>query len=175
MRILFFGVIGLIGLCACLSGSGRQSATASPPGLQPTSSARAPQIAPTSVAVGRYGIGCRTYQRPNTVGPTSYLVSDIGNPGVPVLSSRQTSMVKRIRKYIHSENLRFAFIEDYNPSFIVFDADGGPCLDVAPGYWILNDPKINMYYEPGEAPGFIHPMNGDLGTTPGPWMTPTTK
>jgi hypothetical protein len=60
-------------------------------------------------------------------------------------------------------------------SFIVFDATDGPCADSAPGYWVLNDPDSNSFYEPGESPGFVHPIPGEVAPTPGPWMRPDRR
>ena len=124
---------------------------------------------PTSVPVGRYGIGCRTVNAPNEIGPASYSVYDVGKTGVPSLNKKQLHIVNAIRHYLHSRTLRFAFI--YR-RFIVFDATQGPCFEGAAGYWIMNDPSPNMYYQPGEAPGDIHAVPADDGKpTPGPWMS----
>ncbi len=127
-----------------------------------------PIAIPTSVAVGRYGIGCRTVSSPDTIGPPSFSVKDIGKPGVPTLSPQQISIVRGISRYVHSQTLRFAFIGD---RFIVFDATQGPCSEAAVGYRIMNDPESNnLYYQPGEAPGDIHVGPGDAAPTQGPWM-----
>jgi hypothetical protein len=133
---------------------------------------------PTSVPVGRYGIGCRTCEEPNVVGPPSYLVSDIGKPGVPTLTADQLTLVHRIRHYLHSKTLRFAFVNAYNrgPRFIVFEGDDAPCSDAALGYPVLNS-DTNEFYEPGEAPSFVHPGPPLIGptSTPYPWTTPPGK
>ncbi len=123
------------------------------------------------VQVGKYGIACLTVLRRTTPGETSYKVDDIGKQGVPALTRDQISMVGRIQRYIQSRTLRFTFVP-MRPLFIVFDATDGPCADFAPGYWVLNDPESNSFYEPGDSPGFVHPIPGEVAPTPGPWMRP---
>jgi hypothetical protein len=124
-------------------------------------------VVPTSVPVGRYGIGCRTVNAPNEVGPPSYSVKDTGKPGVPALTKKEAHDIRVIERYVHSPTLRFARIF---PRFIVFDANQGPCFEGAAGYWIMNDPvNDNLYYQPGEAPGDIHAVPGD-GSMPHPWL-----
>ncbi|TAM77048.1 hypothetical protein EPN44_03910 [bacterium] len=66
--------------------------------------------------------------------------------------------------------MRFAFV--HRSEFIVFDATAGPCFDGAPGYRVLNASPPNAFYEPGEAPGFIHAVPGEVAPTAGPWMRP---
>lgn len=122
------------------------------------------------IPVGKYGIACLTYQQRTTPSNLSYSVADIGKEGVPTLTDSQVTMIRRIQKYVHSETLRFGFTG--RGQFIVFDADAGPCFDGAPGYWVMNDPDINSFYEPGEAPDFIHAIPGEVAPTPGPWMRP---
>jgi hypothetical protein len=133
-----------------------------------TYEAAAPQPALGEVAVGKYGTGCRTYAQPQVVGEASYSVRDIGKTGVPNLTAEQRTLVRRIQHYIHSKTLRFTFL--WNGNFLVFDATDGPCADFAPGYWVLNDKSPNTFYEPGEAPGFVHAIPGDAAPTLGPWM-----
>lgn len=123
------------------------------------------------VQVGKYGIACLTVQQRTTPGETSYNVEDIGKQGVPALTREQISMVRRIQRYIQSRTLRFTFVR-MQPRFIVFDATDGPCADFAPGYGVLNDPWSDLFYEPGDAPGFVHAVPGEVAPTPGPWMRP---
>ncbi len=124
------------------------------------------------VRVGKYGIGCKTVASRTTVGPASYNVSDIGKSGVPQLTPGRIALARRIQRYTGSRTLRFA-IGPFGPwrrtAPIVFDATEGPCFDGAPGYLVLNDSDGNTFYEPGEAPGYIHPGPGDIRATPGPW------
>ena len=124
------------------------------------------------VAVGRYGIGCRTYQKPNIVGPPSYRANDVGRPGVPPLSQSQRRMLHSIQRYVHSRTLRFAFLDNSFSPFVIFDAEFGPCTGFAPGYWVMNSTSVNTYYEPGEAPGDVHAVPGEAAPTAGPWMLP---
>jgi hypothetical protein len=119
------------------------------------------------VQISPYGIGCRTYQAPNDVGPPSYSVADIGKPEVPALTTEQIALVRRIQHSIASNTLRFAFVSQWG--FIVFDAVQGPCSAGAPGYEILNSNR-NLYYEPGEAPGFVH-AGASTVPQPSPEMT----
>jgi hypothetical protein len=42
----------------------------------------------------------------------------------------------------------------------------------APGYQVLN--AEDLFYEPGEAPGFVHAIPGEVAPTLGPWMQGTT-
>jgi hypothetical protein len=99
-------------------------------------------------------------------GPRSYLIADIGRPGVPRLTTEQRALAKRIRRYVHSRSLRFTFFGEY---FAVFDAVQGPCYTQAPGYQVLNAPRCNSYYSPTDN------FDGPRATTgcpnsPRPWM-----
>lgn len=125
----------------------------------------------SEVRVGEYGIACLTVRQRTVPGETSYNVEDVGKRGVPALTWEQISTVRRIQRYVHSRTLRFTFVR-VPPHFIVFDATDGPCADVAPGYWVLNDPEPDSFYEPGESPGFVHLIPGEIAPTPGPWMRP---
>lgn len=72
--------------------------------------------------------------------PMSYFVSDIGKRGVPPLNARERAMIERIRRYVHSKTLRFAWVE-YSTTMgepIVFDAYDGPCEVWAARYAVLN-------------------------------------
>jgi len=123
------------------------------------------------VHVGQYGIGCKTYEKPTLVGPPSYSLSDIGRLGVPRLSREQVSLARQIQRYVRSRTLRFAIVGPIvaRGAFLVFDAIEGPCFDGAPGYLLLNDSSGNSFYQPGEAPGYVHAGPGDVRATPGPW------
>jgi len=126
------------------------------------------------VRVGTYGVGCLTFQDGTHVSNVSYNVDDIGKPGTPALTRGETSVVERIQRYVHSKTLRFAFLETEEP-FVVFDATNGPCDDSAPGYWIMNDSSSGTFFEPGEAPSFVHPIPGEVAPTAGPWMRPRSS
>lgn len=158
-----------IGFAALTSCAGKPS---------PQKTAVLSQTAPASppsreVAVGQFGIACHTYEQPGTVGETSYSVDVIGKRGVPALTREQRDVVRRIERYIHSMALRFTFLD--NGNFLVYDATMGPCADFAPGYWVLNTEDPNTFYEPGEAPGFVHAVPGDAAPTAGPWMRPSPR
>ena len=94
----------------------------------------------------------------------SYRADDVGRPGVPRLTDDQRRVLAKIRRYLHSKTLRFAFV---GGSMIVFDARYGPCWDVAPGYKVLNG-ACNEYYEPGEEPASTFGIPGCYETPP-PW------
>ena len=127
---------------------------------------------PVAVRVGSFGIACKSYAYPTSLGPPSFSVRDIGKPHVPPLTDRHRSMVMRIRRYVASGYLRFAFLgSPRNPhAFIVFDAIYGPCYSGAGGYAVLNG-CANEIYEPGEDPRSIKAASTDIYTTPGPWMS----
>lgn len=118
------------------------------------------------VRVGQHGIGCKTFDVPDQVGPPSYLVSDIGKGGVPRISAKQIRLAREIQHYVHSPTLRFAVLASPD-TFVIFDAKNGPCA--ALGYPVLNFANGNLYYEPGEAPGYVYAGPGDGAPTPGPW------
>jgi hypothetical protein len=121
------------------------------------------------VRVGKYGVGCLTFQDRTHFSNVSYSVDDMGKPGTPKLTSDEVGVVRRIQKYVHSKTLRFAFLKTEEP-FVIFDATFGPCDDSAPGYWVMNDPSPDTFFEPGEAPAFEHPIPGEVAPTAGPWM-----
>ena len=102
----------------------------------------------------------------------SYLVSDIGKPGMPRLSVSERAMIERVRRYVHSRTLRFAWV-DHSTTMgepIVFDAYDGPCEVWAGGYQVLNG-FCNEYYEPGENPYSTHAAPGGCyRAPPRPWM-----
>lgn len=79
--------------------------------------------------------------------PPSYLVSDLGKPGVPKLEPAFLRQVRDISRYVHSKTLRFQEVE---AQFLVYDASLGPCLLAAPGYWVLNAPGCNLYFMPAD-------------------------
>lgn len=129
-----------------------------------------------AVPIGRYAVACETYSEPSRpVLPPSYRVDDIGKPGVVFLSPPEVTLARRIQHFVHSRTLRFTIIGPHvaPDSFVVFDATDGPCFDGAPGYRVLNDTSGRAYYQPGEDPGSIHGIPGDVTTpSPGPWCRP---
>ena len=94
-------------------------------------------------------------------GPPSYLVRDIGKPGVPELTNEQLVMIRKIRVYVHPSTLRFATV---GGTFIVFDASLGPCEPGAPGYSVLNGSCNEMYSPTDNFAG--------TGAVPGCWNAP---
>jgi hypothetical protein len=129
-----------------------------------------------AVPVGRYGLACRTYQEPHTVGSPSYLVSDIGKPGVPVLEPEDAATLRRVLRYKRSATLRFAYILGQPPysdqrSFALFDPANDPCADHP--VRVIN--SSNKFYSPGEAPGYIGAFPGEGLGTPAPWITPEPR
>jgi hypothetical protein len=119
----------------------------------------------TMIAVGPpihvgAGVTCTPWSAPgaprNTLPtPLSYLVSDLGKPGVPLLDKRSRADLRRIEHSHHSRTLRFSFLflpgkqTEARREFIIFDADQGPCA--AALYKVLNG-RDNEYYNPSENP-----------------------
>ncbi len=104
--------------------------------------------------------------------PKSYLVSDIGKRGVPHLNAQRRALIGRIRRQLHSQTLRFAFVDDFprDSDFIVYDATDGPCTVASLGYPVLNG-ACNEYYKPGEIPYATFPApDACYRATPRPWM-----
>ncbi len=153
-------VLAALATCSAMS---LRSATFS---LAPSSGPS--RSAPHTVAIGHFGIGCLTAAGPE-IGPASYLVADVGRRGAPSLNASERRMVKAIREYVSSRTLRIAFLPRVI-HFMVFDATQGPCMDIAPGYWVMNSRAGNLFYEPGEAPGFVHAVPAGAMPTAGPWM-----
>lgn len=112
------------------------------------------------VAVGR-GIACWVN---GTVGTASYSVADIGKSGVPALTRDERTVAAKIRHYMRSPLLRFAFV---GGEFIVFDAVQGPCggsvYDVLNGHCEEYSPTDNLGYTTAAS------VEGCRGTPP-PWM-----
>lgn len=137
------------------------------------SRAKPSETTPRVVRVGQYGVGCRAFQNPRSIGPPSYSIRDIGKPRVPRLTRPEISLIKLIQDHMHSTALRFALLPEQG--LIIFDAANGPCADFAPGYQVLN--RTNLFYEPGEAPGFTHAVPGEVAPSAPPWLPsgPTAK
>lgn len=95
----------------------------------------------------------------------SYLVRDLGKPGVPGVNVKDIRMLRAIRKYIHASTLRFAYV---GGEFIVFDAAQGPCAPFAPGYTVLNG-AYNEMYSPTDDFKSTTAVPG-YGIPPRPWM-----
>jgi hypothetical protein len=108
---------------------------------------------------------CVEFGNPKYLTPPSYLVSDLGRRGVPPVGTKGRAIVAKIRHYVHSSSLRFAY---FSHSFIVFDAVGGPGTDDAPGYFVLNG-KWNEYDEPGENP-YMTIATPECLEPPRPWV-----
>lgn len=127
--------------------------------------------APQVVRVSPHAIACRGYQDPSKIGPPSYAVADIGKSDVPKLSTDQRALLARVKRYVSSAALRFAFLPSRprGGPFIIFDAKEGPCIDAAGGYQVLNG--VNEYYDPGENPFITTAGAATMPATPGPWMT----
>ena len=105
-----------------------------------TSAANSGQRIIIEIAAGA-GIACSV---DGDVGPPSYLVRDLGKPGVPRIPAHDVAIVRRIAKYLDSKDLRFAYP---GGQFIVYNAINGPCEPHAPGYPVLNL-QCNMMYSP---------------------------
>lgn len=98
--------------------------------------------------------------------PPSYLVSDLGKAGVPQLDQTERHQALLISRYVHDPTLRF---QEISGQFLVYDAQWGPCMLAAPGYWVLNAKDCNLYFMPADewsgpsaVPGCLNP--------PRPWV-----
>lgn len=89
----------------------------------------------------RVGAGIACYVN-GSIGPPSYNARDLGKAHVPVLSSPELKMLRRIMIYVHPTTLRFAHVAG---EFIVFDALDGPCS--GSNYFVLNG-DCNEFYSP---------------------------
>lgn len=156
----FIAALVLLGLVACAS----RPSTQSQPAADAIEDSSHPPAHP-EVRVGTYGTACLTFRDRTHPSNVSYRAKDVGKTGVPRLTEAQITLLRRIQNYVHSETLRFAFVRR---EFLVFDATDGPCADFAPGYWIMN--SVDLYFEPGEAPGSLGPGPTEVEHTPGPWM-----
>jgi hypothetical protein len=126
----------------------------------------------------RYGIACvpgvPTGNKPDPEPPPpSYAVGGIGKPGFPALASPEATMVQRIRRYVHSQTLRIAWLPPHGyrrkTEFIVFDASGGPCNPTLV-YGVLNG-YCNEMYRPSDDPYATWAAPDCSYATPRPWMT----
>jgi hypothetical protein len=119
------------------------------------------------------GIQCTPYGESKPSGPLNYSTNDLGKKGVPKLTQSELAMIRRIKKYIHKSDLRFAFVNGVGRSatFIIYEADRGLCFDGAPGFLVLNL-SCQITYEPGERPEFTGLMP-DCRDAPRPWMQAT--
>lgn len=98
--------------------------------------------------------------------PPSYLASDISKPGVPTLDKHRRAELMTIARYVSSRTLRFQTV---NGTFLIYDASLGPCMLAAPGYWVLNAKRCNVYFMPADAwngPGAVPECWG----APRPWV-----
>lgn len=128
----------------------------------------------------KYGIGCMGNVYPGftpspELPPQSYLASDVGKPEFPSLSAQELIQLRHIERYVHSKNLRIAWVDTAHGAkeFIVFNATDGPCEVWAAGYEVLNG-DCNEFYQPGENPYHTHAAPGCDGTSR-PWMTPPPR
>jgi hypothetical protein len=115
------------------------------------------------------GTQCVPYGKSAPEGPRSFLVRDLGKPGVPALDSDQLKTIHQIQQYVHAKTLRFAFVGRASQDFIVFNAKLGPCLDAAGGYVLLNG-ECGDFYEPGEDPWYRHALPGGTCGPSRPWI-----
>jgi len=106
------------------------------------------------IIAGRPGVRCSGYVAPgsNTAlprPPVIYSVREIGNAGVPRLTSVQLRAVRNIERGFGSKYLHFVLL----PELVVFNATRGVCANWAGGYPMLNDnPDGRRFYEPGDNP-----------------------
>jgi hypothetical protein len=99
---------------------------------------------------------CNVY---GTLGPPSYLVSDMGKPGAPVPDSSDVTTLHKMLRYVHSATLRYAFLGN---EFIVYDAVNGPYSMEVP-YAVLNERSCNAMYAPVDRPDALSASTGCWG------------
>lgn len=116
------------------------------------------------IRIVRRGLGviCDNYGRTS---PTSYLVYDIGKPGIPKISKTNLIMLHQMMEYVHPSTLRFAYV---GGRFIVFDARSGACSGTQ--YAVLNAKWCNEIYVPADADNKIFAGPGGCFTQPRPWI-----
>jgi hypothetical protein len=103
------------------------------------------------------------------LGPPSFLVRDLGKPGVPDLSAEQMKLLLAVERNLHSPTLRFLFARsegDHSsvPEFVVFDAIYGACSTITE-YQVLNG-DCNELWDTTES-AIVSDM--DCFDTPPPW------
>lgn len=131
-----------------------------------TAHSLASSASPTSEPNGAYKVGAGTVCTYNgRVGPPSYLVRDIGKPGVPHLDGPDKRMLEAIMRYVHPSTLRFAYIGGH---FAVFDAQYGPCYGGQ--YPVLNASWCNEIYAPQDADNKTIAGPGGCWSHPRPWI-----
>jgi hypothetical protein len=114
------------------------------------------------------GIACDVWNPGRTLRrtPPSFRVADLGRSGVPRPDRKDLEMMRKIRRYVHSGTLRFAYL---SPQwFIVYDAVWGPCTGSAPGYSVLNG-GCNESYMPSNQSDITIPLP-DCISPPRPWI-----
>lgn len=168
-------------LALSLMGCQARSSTASaaPTPSASTSPAPTASVSPTAIAtkfslnapilVVHVGLGVAC-SRNGVVGQPSYLVSDIGKPGVPTIDNRNLAMLHKIMQYVHSRTLRFSYLR--GAAFSVYDATYGPCGGTP--YTVLNAPRCDEVFMPTDVDT---PRGNQLFAGPGgcyhqprPWM-----
>jgi hypothetical protein len=128
------------------------------------------RTAPYVRTQSRFGVGCLGNVPPGATAnpqppPQSYLVADLGKPGVPRLNRDESATLARIRRYVTSATLRIAWVDSSNnDKLIIFDARDGPCV----GYYPVLNGTCNEIFEPEETPYHTIPTPECLGT-PRPW------
>jgi hypothetical protein len=144
---------------------------APPPSAEATSD-RDSDVAPQLVKVGRYGISCRRPGGDPT--PPSYLVSDLGKPGVAILPPDEAALVRRLTQHVHSKTLRFVLV-NRDPFIVLYDAypDEADLCQTSPSGPYMYNVSGNLTYLPGLDDENTAP--GDIPNTPGPWMTPESQ
>lgn len=101
-----------------------------------------------------------------TVAPASYLISDIGRPGVPKLRPRDLAAIDAIQKHVRISTLRFSYV---GSEFVVFNAPlpvTSVCSPETPPFAVWTG-ACNEYYNPllGVTEAVM-----DCGHPPRPWI-----
>jgi hypothetical protein len=112
----------------------------------------------------RVGLGVACYVNDQgRYGIASYSVRDVGKPRVPRLTYDDAEMLKRIRRFVKSPSLRFAYTP--KDEFLVFNATHGPCSE----YYVLNA-SCNSGFDPVDKLTGKTAFPGPCTNTARPWM-----
>lgn len=101
------------------------------------------------VGQARIGAGVACY-RNGVMGPPSYLVAEIGKPGVPVPAKADARLLREHFAHLDPKTLRFLYLPLAEPHFVVFLASlQALCDPTHPPFKDLTG-SCNQYYQPLE-------------------------
>jgi hypothetical protein len=129
-----------------------------------------PTVLPTAgvAAHGRYFLQCISNE--GVIGPRTYLVRDIGRPGVPIPVASDRAMLRKIASYFDPATLRFAYVltSPHKRGMIVYDGDDEACTGGGTDFQVLNL-SCNTGYDPEDSPDNAMALP-DCFMTSRPWI-----